>query len=61
MANKNPILSNILTYLDPIFLLIGIFAKATSIAKKVKEKRGKEQEDKARREADGGDSTTRLW
>ncbi|MBT9131453.1 MAG: hypothetical protein DDT41_01759 [candidate division WS2 bacterium] len=61
LASKNPILSDILTFLDPIFLLMGLMAKVFEMVKKVKERKGKEQEEKARREANGGDSTTRIW
>ncbi|MBT9145235.1 MAG: hypothetical protein DDT42_01105 [candidate division WS2 bacterium] len=57
LINKNQVLANIITILDPIFLIIGLMTKVIEMAKKVKIR--KEQEAQARSESDGGDTSSK--
>ncbi len=60
LINKNTILGNIVSFLDPLFLIVGLLAKFAEMAKKVRTR--KEREIAERVEKNGGsDNATRVW
>jgi len=44
LAEKYPILANILTFLDPLFLLLGLFSKMKGMLKKVSKRKETEKQ-----------------
>lgn len=45
LAEKYPILANVLTFLDPLFLILGLFSKMRIMLDKVKERKEKQKEE----------------
>jgi len=45
LAEKYPILANILTFLDPLFLILGLFSKMKGMLKKVQKRKETEKKE----------------
>jgi len=65
LAKKYPIIGDILTFLDPLFLVLGLFSKLKVMLDKVKRRKDrekKEKEDKVKDDViNGNNNITKNW
>jgi len=65
LAKKYPIIGDILTFLDPLFLVLGLFSKLKVMLDKVKRRKDKEKKEKEDKVKDdvinGNNNITKNW